>query len=105
MLHATKQQQRNVKLVNNEKSCLKCISKSTYMSRKIFENNSFVIRNSNLSLNLNKPTFIGMRTLELGKLSTYEFHYDYIKNNYGNISRLLFTDSDSLMYEIKTEDF
>ena len=75
------------------------------MSRKIFENNSFVIRNSNLSLNLNKPTFIGMRTLELGKLSTYEFHYDYIKNNYGNISRLLFTDSDSLMYEIKTEDF
>ena len=35
----------------------------------------------------------------------YEFHYDYIKNKYGNNSRLLFTDTDSLMYEIKTEDF
>ena len=34
----------------------------------------------------------------------YEFHYDYIKNKYGNNSRLLFTDTDSLMYEIKTED-
>ena len=34
----------------------------------------------------------------------YEFHYDYIKNKYGNNSRLLFTDTDSLVYEIKTED-
>ena len=34
----------------------------------------------------------------------YEFHYDYIKNEYGDNSRLLFTDTDSLMYEIKTED-
>ena len=34
----------------------------------------------------------------------YEFHYDYIKNKYGNNSRLLFTDIDSLMYEIKIED-
>ena len=34
----------------------------------------------------------------------YEFHYDYIKNKYGNNSRLFFTDPDSLMYEIKTED-
>ena len=34
----------------------------------------------------------------------YEFHYDYIKNHYGNNSRLLFIDNNSLMYEIKTED-
>ena len=33
-----------------------------------------------------------------------EFHYDYITNKYGNKPRLLFTDTDSLMYEIKTED-
>ena len=34
----------------------------------------------------------------------YEFHYDYIKNKYSSNSRLLFTDTDSLMYELKTED-
>ena len=43
-----------------------------------------------------------MCILELSKVLMYEFHYDYIKNKYGNNSRLLFTDNDSLMYRIKT---
>ena len=45
-----------------------------------------------------------MCILELSKALMYEFHYGYIKNKYGNNSRLLSTDTDSLMYEIKTED-
>ena len=45
-----------------------------------------------------------MCILQLAKLLMYEFHYDYIKNKYGDKSRLLFTDTASLMYEIKTED-
>ena len=45
-----------------------------------------------------------MCILELRKVVMYEFHYDYIKNKYDNNSTLLFTDTDNLMYEIKTED-
>ena len=45
-----------------------------------------------------------MCILQLAKLLMYEYHYDYIKNKYGDKSRLLFTDTASLMYEIKTED-
>ena len=44
-----------------------------------------------------------MCILELSKVLMYEFHYDYIKNKHDN-SRLLFTDTDNLMYEIKNED-
>ena len=44
-----------------------------------------------------------MCLLDLSKVLLYEIHYDYIKNKYGNKSRLLFTDSDSLMYEVKTK--
>ena len=32
----------------------------------------------------------------------YEFHYKYIKRKFD--AKLLFTDTDSLVYEIKTED-
>ena len=56
------------------------------------------------TLRLNKPAPTGMCSLELSKVLTYEFHYDYIKNKYDNKSKLLFTDTDSLMYKIKTED-
>ena len=55
-----------------------------------------------LALKLNKPAYIGICILELSKVLMYEFHYDYIKNKYGNNSRLLFADTDSSMYGIKT---
>ena len=74
------------------------------MSYKIFDNNLVAIRKSKLSLKLNKPAYIEMCVLELSKALMYEFHYNYIKNKYDNKSKLLFTDSDSLMYEIKTEN-
>ena len=45
-----------------------------------------------------------MCILELSKVPLDEYHYDYIKNKYGNKSRLLFTDTDSLMYEIETKN-
>ena len=45
-----------------------------------------------------------MCILELSKVLMYKFHYDYIKNNYDNKSKLLSIGAESLMYEIKTED-
>ena len=69
------------------------------MSHKIFEKDLVAIRKSKVKLTPNKPAYIGVCILELSKLLMYEFHYDYIKNKYDNNSKLLFTDTDSLMYE------
>ena len=67
--------------------------------RQIFDNDLVAIRKNKVKLTLNKTAYIGMYILKLSKILTYEFHYYYIKNKYGNNSRLLFTGTDSLMYE------
>ena len=94
----------HVKLISNKKDYLTWISKPSYMSHKIVDNDLVAIRKNKVTLTFNKPAYIGMCILELSEVLMYKFHYDYIKNKYGNNSRLLFTDTDSLMYEIKAED-
>ena len=94
----------NVQQVNNEKGYLKCPSNPSYMSHKIFDNNLVAMRKRKLALKLTKKSYIGTCILELSRVLMYKFPQDYIKNKYDNISKLLFTDNDSLMYEIKTED-
>ena len=55
-------------------------------------------------LTLNRPAYLGMCILDLSKTLMYDFHYNYIKKRYGSKAQLLFTDTDSLCYEIETED-
>ena len=75
-----------------------------YVAQKLFDNNLVVIHKISTTLALKKPAYVGMCILEFSKVPMCEFHYDYIKNKYGNKSRLLFTDTDNLMYEIETKN-
>ena len=92
----------DVRLVNNNSNYLKCTSKQSYMLHKIFDINLVAV--FKVTLKLSKPAYIGMCFVELTKVLMDEFHYNYIKSKYDNKSKLLFTDTDILLYEIKTEE-
>ena len=94
----------DVRLVTNEKKLLKLASKPTYVSSKIFNENLVAVHKIKETLTLNRPAYVGMCILDLSKTLMYDFHYNYIKNKYGDKSKLLFTDTDSLTCEIEAQD-
>ena len=92
----------NVELINNAKDHVKYVSRPTFVPQKIISKNFVVLRRIKPVLTLNNPIYVGFSILELSNLLMYEFHYKYIKNKFD--AKLLFTGTDSLVYEIKTDD-
>ena len=72
------------------------------MTQKVFDNILITLR-------LNKPAYVKMCILGLGKVLVYEFNYNSINNKYGSKVSLLFTNTNGLVSEIKSkyisEDF
>ena len=94
----------DVRLVTDEKKLLKLVIKPTYVSSKIFNENLAAVHKIKETLTLNGPAYVGMCILDLNKTLMYDFHYNYIRQKYGDKAKLLFTDTDSLTYEIEAED-
>ena len=90
----------NVRLVNNAKDYIRYISKPSFVSQKIFGKHFVAIHEIKPVLTLNKPIYVGFSILDLSELLLYEFHHKCIKSKYS--AKLLCTDTNSLVYEIKT---
>ena len=95
---------QDIKLLTDEEDLLRWASKPSFISSKIFNENLVAIHKIKLTLTLNRPAYVGMCILDLSKTLMYDFHYNYIKSQYGDKARLLFTDTDSLTYEIEADD-
>eukprot|EP01047_Picozoa_sp_COSAG01_P083335 COSAG01_NODE_17390_length_1155_cov_2.418561_1_plen_238_part_01 len=76
-----------------------------YNGHVVYNADLAAIKKKKQLLTLNKPIYAGMAILDLSKLHMFEFHYDIILPRYKENAQLLFTDTDSLCYLIKTDDF
>ena len=92
----------NVRLVNNAKDYKKWVRRPSFVSQKIFSKYLVAIYEIKPVLTLDKLIYVGISILDLRKYLMHEFHYEYIKRKYD--AKLLFTDTDSLVYETKTGD-
>ena len=91
-----------VRLVANEKYFLKYSSKPTHITHKIICKNYAATHKIKPVIKLNKPIYVGFTVLESSKWLMYGFHYNFIKKHFDG--KLLFTDTDSLTYGVKSED-
>ena len=96
---------QNIKLVDNRKTALKLSKKPNFERVTIFDKNLIAVHMKKTEVYFNKPVYVGQAILDLSKTLMFDFHYNYIKDKYNNKAELLFTDTDSLMYQIQTEDF
>ena len=96
--------QQNIKLVQSVDRALTLFAKPNFKSFTQVHENLLAIKLTPAHIRWNKPTFTGACVLDLSKVHMYKFHYDVMKKMYGNNLRLLFTDTDSLCYHIKTHD-
>ena len=92
----------NIKLVNNKENYLKYTSRPTFVSQKTLDKNLVATHRVKPVLLLNKPIYIVFSVLELSKFLMYDWHYNYFVKKFD--CSLLFTDTDSLVYEIRGVD-
>ena len=95
----------DILLISSDKVAQKLAAKLNYVRCTIFDENFIAVHMKRTTLFFNKPVYLGMSILDLSKSLMYDFHYNYIKTKYGENEKLLFIDTDSLAYEIKTKYF
>jgi hypothetical protein len=96
---------KDIKLCTTAEKAQRLFNKPKFKDFTIFKNDELIaVEMAKTKIKYDKPVYLGTCILDLSKLLMYEFHYDHIKPLYGDKAKLLFTDTDSLCYEIQTDD-
>ena len=96
---------RDIKLVKTDHKRYKLVSEPNYHSMKLMSESLSIIEMKKVKVKMNKPIYLGLSILEISKIIMYELWYNYVKKKYGDMVKLCYIDTDSLIMNIKTKDF
>ena len=97
--------QRNITLITSDKRRKQLVSEPNYYSHKKVSHHLMAIEMKKTRVKMIKPLYFGMSILDISKILMYKFWYEYVRQKYGGSAKLCYTDTDSFIIYIKTEDF
>ena len=96
---------QNILLVDDRSKAAKLTTRPNFDRVTIFDSNLIAVHMKKAEVYFNKPVYVGQAILDLSKILMFDFHSNYIRAKYDSKVELLFTDTDSLLYLIHTDDF
>ena len=95
----------NIKLINDDpEKLLKLISQPNFENVYEITDKLCLVKSKSIKTKFNKLIYMGACILETSKLHMYEFWYDHLKNKYNDKIELIYTDTDSFIMEVETND-
>lgn len=83
----------------------KLIARPNFKRRTIFNEDLVAVEMSRTNILMDKPISVGMAILDISKVVMYEYYYNFLKTKYGENICLAYTDTDSFVLHVKTDDF
>ena len=99
-----KRKHLDFEIVSDERRFMKCVNNPSFKHSHIINENLVGVEKQKPKLKLDKPIFIGMSILDLSKQHMYKFYYDVMKPKYGDNIRMVYTDTDSFVFQTRTDD-
>ncbi|CAI6374590.1 unnamed protein product [Macrosiphum euphorbiae] len=94
-----------MEIVVSDRRLQKLINKSTFKHCTSYKENLSAVSLENKIIEFCKPIYIGFAVLDVSKSLMYDYHYEVMQKHYGDKIDLMYTDTDSLVYHIFTDDF
>ena len=94
----------NMRLVNDRKKKANLVRKINFKHATKFGEKIAAVHMKKTKVTLDKPIFVGAAILDLSKIHMFKFHYGYVKKKWEKV-KVLYSDTDSLILEIETDDF
>ncbi|XP_067205398.1 uncharacterized protein [Linepithema humile] len=80
------------------------IAKPNFHSRSVFSENLIAVELRKLEVKFDKPIYVGMCIFDISKICLYKFHYEYMASLYRDNCKIMYTDTDSLIYFLQCEN-